>query len=228
VTREPAAAIDPVITRDGTMIFSAARRNRPVLIRRSTAGSEELLAPQIEGLQMAADVSPDASWVVYSQRVERGNFDLIAVSLADRRTVPFQHSDADESSGRFSPDGRYVAFVSDLNGRLDVYVAPFPGPGATRIVSTMPCAMPRWRADGRELFCVGEDGTVYAAPIKTSPALDIGRPQALFTRGSRRRWVSYDVMPDGRFVALEPVSFTAQQPLHVVINWPAQAFGGGR
>lgn len=226
VTNEPAAAIDPAIARDGAMFFSAARQGRPMIVRRSSSGSDEFLVPQIEGLQMASDVSPDGGWLVYSQRVPRGNFDLMAVSLADRKAAPFHPSDSSESGGRFSPDGRYLAFTSDLGGRSDVYVAPFPGPGPMRIVSTTACTMPRWSADGRELFCIGVDGTVYAVPITTSPALEIGRPQALFTRGSKLRWVSYDAMRDGRFIALEPVSFAAQQPLHVVVNWAAQGLNG--
>jgi hypothetical protein len=53
-------------------------------------------------------------------------------------------------------------------------------------------------AAGTELFCVDADGTVYTVPMQTSPALVIGRPRALFTRGLRLRWIAYDVTADGR------------------------------
>ena len=69
-------------------------------------------------MQVGSDLSPDNRWVVYSHRTEPGHFDLVALQLSDKKTVPFQQSAADESNGRFSPDGRYVAFVSDLGGRL--------------------------------------------------------------------------------------------------------------
>ena len=81
--------------------------------------------------------------------------------------------------------------------------------------------MPRWSADGSELFYVGADGTVYAASIRTAGALEIGKPQVLFTRGVRSRWTSYEPTRDGRFIALEPVASAAQQPLRVILNWPS-------
>ncbi|MEO6239260.1 MAG: hypothetical protein ABIQ52_19875 [Vicinamibacterales bacterium] len=139
--------------------------------------------------------------------------------MADRSTTPFHQSDADESDGQFSPDGRFVAFSSDLGGRRDVYVAPFPGPGPARIVSTTPAGLPRWSADGSELFYVGADGTVYAASTGTNGAL--GKPQVLFTAGVRSRWISYEPTRDGRFLVLEPVASAAQQPLRVILNWPS-------
>ena len=228
LTSEVAAAIDAVPASDGSMIFIAARGGRPTLFRRSASGADEPLNPGTPGLQVAPDLSPNGQWVLYTQRMPRGNADLMAVSLADRRVVPFQQSDADESLGRFSPDGRYVAFGSDLGGRREIYVAPFPGPGQRQIVSTVPSTAVRWSADGRELFYIGLDGTVYSVAVQTSPTLRIGRPQALFTRGARRRWLNFEPTRDGRFIAVEPTSFAAQQPLRVILNWTVIAPAGSR
>ena len=228
VTSEPGSELEAVVAPDGSVIFATTRDGPPRVYRRTTSGVEQAVAPGIEGLQGSPDVSPDGKWVMYSQRVSRGNYDLVAVSLQDRTTVPFHQSDADEELARFSPDGRYVAFTSDLAGRRDVYVAPFPGPGPMRIVSTAAASAARWSADGRKLFYVGADGSVSAVPIRTTPTLEIGKPQRLFTRGSRARWIAYDVTRDGRFIALEPVAFGAEQPLHVILNWPALAFRGVR
>ena len=219
VTSEIAAALTPAFAPDGAMIYSAAREGPPALYRRPVSGPEEALLPPPRGMQVGADISPDGRWLMYSQRTARGNFDIMVVSMVDRTVTPFHRSDADEGSGRFSPDGRLVAFSSDLGGRTEVYIAPFPGPGPARIVSITAGAQPRWSADGRELFYVGADGTVYAAPI--GPAGQIGKPQGLFTRGARSRWASYEVTKDGRFIGLEPVESAAQQPLRVILNWPA-------
>ncbi len=228
VTHEPGSEIDAVVVPGGSLIYSAARTGAPRVYLRTLSGAEEPLAPGLAGLQDRSDVSPDGKWMMYSQRTARGNFDLIAVSLKDRAVVPFHQSDADESDSRFSPDGRYVAFTSDLGGRRDVYVAPFPGPGPMRIVSASPASLPRWSADGRELFYVGLDGAISAVAIRSLPVLEIGKPQRLFTRGPRARWTSYEPTRDGRFIALEPVAFAAEQPLHVIVNWPALTFGGAR
>jgi Tol biopolymer transport system component len=220
VTTEPAAALDPVFTPDGSMIFSALRGSSPMIVRRSPSGSDELMAPSLQRLQTEPDLTADGRWMMYSQRVKRGNSDLLAVSMDDRRIVPFHQSDADEHGGRFSPDGRWVAFVSDAGGRFDIYIAPFPGPGPAHIVSVAPGTQPRWSLDGRQLFYVAEDGTIYSVPVTTAPSLKIGRPQALFSRGARGRWSSYEPTRDGGFIALEPISYGAQSPLHVIVNWP--------
>ena len=216
LTSEMAAGLQPVIAPDGSMIFSASRNGPPTLILRKPGGAEERLS-SAAGMQIGSDISPDGRWISFSQRVGRGNYDLLALSLADRRVVPIQNTDADENQGRFSPDGRHVAFSSDLGGRRDVYVAPFPQPGPARIVSTSPGAAPRWSRDGRELFYIGADGTVFS--VSVSAAGEFGPPQALFSRGRRYRWTDFEPTRDGRFIGLEPVSLSAQQPLHIVLNW---------
>jgi len=172
-------------------------------------------------MQTSPDLSPDGKSVIYEQRGAGGKFDLIAVSLADRKSTAFEQSDADEAGARFSPDGNWVAFVSDLAGRDDIYIAPFPGPGRMRIVSPSGGWLPRWSRDGRELFYVAADGTVFATPITPGPALEIGVPKALFNRGSRARWSSFEPTRDGRFIAVEPVQYAAEMPLHAILNWPA-------
>jgi Tol biopolymer transport system component len=221
ITSEVAAALNPVFERDGTMIYSAARAGPPVLYRRPVSGPEAPLLPSPQGMQVDAALSPDGRWLIYSQRTSLGNFDLMVVSMADRAVTPFHQSPANEGNARFSPDGRFVSFSSNLAGRPDVYVAPFPGPGPARIVSTTAGTLARWSADGRELFYVGADGTVYAAAIANAGGLQIGKPQVLFTRGSRSRWISYDPTSAGQFIALEPVASAAQQPLRVILNWQA-------
>jgi Tol biopolymer transport system component len=226
VTSDPGSELHGVIAPDGSLIFASTVSGAPRIYRRPLHGPDEPLAPGQPGLQSAPDLSPDGKWVIYQQRMTQSKFDLLSVSLTDRTIVPFHQSDAEEMAPRFSPDGRHVAFTSDLGGRLDVYVAPFPGPGPKRIVSTSGASIPRWSPDGRELFYVGVDGTVFSVPIDTTPVLEIGRPTPLFTRGSRARWKGFEPARDGGFIALEPVRFGAEQPMHVILNWPAQAFGG--
>jgi hypothetical protein len=91
-----------------------------------------------------------------------------------------------------------------------------------RTVSTGPALLPRWSADGRELFYVGVDGSVYSVPIGTAGPLTIGKPTVLFSRGRRARWSSFEPTRDGAFVALEPVEFASERPLHAILG----AFAG--
>ena len=72
---------------------------------------------------------------------------------------PFMRTGFNEEYPQFSPDGRWIAYESDESGRFEVYVAPFPGPGAKRQVSTSGGTRSRWRMDGKELF--------YRAAVRT-------------------------------------------------------------
>ncbi len=73
-----------------------------------------------------------------------------------------------ETSGVFSPDGRWIAYTTDEAGQPNVYVQPFPGAGGKYQVSRDGGSHPLWRADGKELFYLGPDATLMAVPIDTT------------------------------------------------------------
>jgi len=123
----------------------------------------------------------------------------------DKSSRKFLASPANERSGRFSPDGRWLAFVSDETGTYQVYVVPYPGPGPKVAVSTEGGMSPIWSADGKELFFI-RGGKMLAAAMTFTPALAAARPVELFDgpytldlMGHQR----YDVGPDGRFLMVE-------------------------
>jgi Tol biopolymer transport system component len=115
-----------------------------------------------------------------------------------------------ESGAVFSPDGRWIAYSSNESGRPEVYVQPFPGPGAKRLISTGGGSSPTWSRSKQELF-YGVNGRIMLAPF----TVDTGtfRPEAprpwsegrYQTRGSRRM---FDVHPDGERLALAPAPRT--------------------
>jgi WD40-like Beta Propeller Repeat len=77
--------------------------------------------------------------------------------MADRTPAPVVQTVFREEDGAFSPDGRWMAYVSDESGALEVYVQAFPGGKSKRLVSSGGGTGPRWRADGRELFYLSAD-----------------------------------------------------------------------
>ena len=94
-----------------------------------------------------------------------------AVSVSDTTFV--------ESQGQFSPDGRWMAYMSNESGRQEVYVRPFPGPGDKWLVSSAGGGWPRWRRDGREIFYLARDGTLMAVSVDaagSSFVVGAGRP----------------------------------------------------
>src|SRR5205807_2272753 len=100
--------------------------------------------------------------------------------------VKFLQTDFIETQAQFSPDGRWVSYVSNESGMFEVYVRPFPnGPGKWR-VSNSGGFEPRWRSDGKELFYLTQSGPtrrqLIAVPVQPAPptSFTIGLPQKLF------------------------------------------------
>ena len=90
----------------------------------------------------------------------------------------------------FSPDGQWIAYTTNESGQSNVYVQPFPGAGEKYQVSRDGGSHPVWRADGKELFYFGADGTLMAVPIDATGQFDAGVPQALFPTAARRFSIS--------------------------------------
>ena len=79
--------------------------------------------------------------------------------------------------------------------------------------------MARWSGDGREIVYVSADRRLVAVPVlRTTPALELGTPVTLFALGSTP-WISFDVSPDGRFLALIPEIVADEQPLTALLHW---------
>jgi WD40-like Beta Propeller Repeat len=131
-----------------------------------------------------------------------------------------------EQGPQFSPDGHWIAYQSNESGRYEAYVAPFPGPGGKRQVSTAGGTLPQWRADGKELFYRAADNRLMAAEVDAKgDVLEVKKVQPLF--GPIVGATSYDVSADGqRFLTLVPVGGETDTPLTVVQNWTAGTKSG--
>ena len=214
---------------DGSRIVYAAGRDGPFNLYQkvsSGSGSEEALLQSGEG-KRPHDWSRDGRFIVYSNQDPKTGFDLWVLPVgagADRKPVPYLKTEFDETQAQFSPDGRWMAYVSNESIRTQVYVQPFPASGGKRQVSAEGGRQPRWRRDGKELFFVAPDGKLMSAEVKTAPKFEATVPQALFqTRilSAASQFVHYyDVAPDGRrFLINSLLQETASAPITVVLNW---------
>jgi Tol biopolymer transport system component len=126
---------------------------------------------------------------------------------------------ATEHSAEASPDGRWLAYVSDVGGREDVYVAPISGKGNPWKVSIAGGNDPRWRPDGRELFYIAPGGRLQAVPITPGSTFTAGAPQTLFSArfdasGNR----AYDVAKDGRRFLVNLSKASPASPIVVILG----------
>ena len=174
------------------------------------------------GPQFPTSWSQDGS-VAFHERKPSGERDIWVVTPGSD-PVPFLLTAFDERLPRFSPDGKWLAYVSDESGRSDVYVQPFPGPGSKWLISTDGGSDPVWSRDGRELFYRHGD-QLMVAPIVSRADFSAGRPRKLFEIrfDTSNNGPNYDVSPDGKwFVMPRSNQGAAPEELHLVLNWLAE------
>ena len=160
-----------------------------------------------------------------------GNIWILTANGSAWSARPFVDTPAREQWAAFSPDGRWIAYSSDHSGIDQVYVEPYPGPGARHQVSIDGGTQPLWSRDGKEMFFTDADQTasadfhkLFVVEVKTSPTFDAGIPHPLpamvrLTVPLR----GYDVSADGqRFLTVRDLESAAQAPathMIVVQNW---------
>jgi serine/threonine-protein kinase len=164
--------------------------------------------------------SPDGQHLAFDERKPSAERDIWVLQQGSDPS-PFLLTPFDEWSPAFSPDGRWLAYVSDESGRNEVYVQPFPGPGGKWAISTEGGSEPVWSPDGREIY-FRRGSELVAVPFGGSPELRVGQPRVLFespyetVEGAR----NYDVSPDGKsFVVVRSEGLATPDQFYVVLNW---------
>jgi eukaryotic-like serine/threonine-protein kinase len=171
-----------------------------------------------------AEWSPDGQWIVYRAGTSGLSYDLFAVrTTGDTTVVPLVSTPFFERAMTISPNGRFIAYVSDESGRDEVYVRPFPNAGESRwLVSTSGGTEPRWAHNGRELFYVSPNQDLNIVDVSTAGIFTAGKPRRLFAIGAYMRDQSnhaYDISSDDqRFLMIQPSAQTVGPPV-LVENW---------
>lgn len=195
-----------------------------------TTGAEQLVYEVDDaGPIVAFSWTPDASAIVFGVPQKDTRRDILMVSLDGRRVVtPLLQSAAVESHGQLSPDGRWLAYMSNETGTQQVYVQAAKAGARKWPISIGIANAPRWRADGRELYYIGE-GKMWAVDITVKgDTLVASSPQALFNHGGIPAhggpYFSYAVAADGdRFLLTAGLAIVQSEvsPIVVVTNWLA-------
>ena len=141
----------------------------------------------------------------------------------DGKTVPILQTPFNETEGRLSPDGRWLAYTSDESGRNDVYVRSFPAGETKRRISQSGGRQASWRRDGRELVYRTDDGDMMAVAVRTDGGFDASAPQALFRARIQKSFLGrydYAFTGDGqRFLVNLRLGSEAPPPVHIILNW---------
>ena len=142
---------------------------------------------------------------------------------AERKPIPLIQSPDNKYGAFLSPDGRWLAYVSDESGRPEVYVRPFPNVRTARWqVSRAGGAEPVWAHSGRELFYRSGSGDLVAAAVTLGVSFQVTAERVLFpTRDYFYDGLhpSYTVSPDDRSFLFVRFATGVKSQAVVVLNW---------
>jgi Tol biopolymer transport system component/predicted Ser/Thr protein kinase len=189
-------------------------------------GRPRLQLSRKDGPQFATAVTPDGAEVVYS--VARGaDTDIERKPIGGGKAVAVVNSHFDETQGVISPDGKWIGYVSDESGRLEVYVQPFKEKGERVQISSAGGFEPRWSRDGTELFFIDLYQTLNSVPVVFSPTFRPGNPSKMFRINSAGMMefgefgnVHYDVTSNKqKFLVRTLPGEGDAPPIGVILNW---------
>jgi serine/threonine-protein kinase len=220
---------DPVWMPDGKRIVFASNRDgdhaKPYVKAADGTGTAELIwdAPNEA---FPDDVSSDGRWLVVEHDGtpddEDDSTQIWVVDLqAEREPYPFFEDGFNSSYPAFSPDGRWLVYVSSESGQDQVYVRPFPSADGKWQISQVVSREPRWSPDGSRIFYRSIDGLKYVE-VDAGEGLRVGRPILVEAGGIGAPFNrTYSFAPDGeRLLALRPhVEDESHWRVHVILGW---------
>ncbi|MDP9362071.1 MAG: serine/threonine-protein kinase [Acidobacteriota bacterium] len=210
-----------VFSPDGSTIYFDVLRNGHVEIigRRVTGGGETRIAI-FAGIASVRSISPDGKNLLVDDREGR----IVRVPLsAPAKPVVLTQGKNHEAFASYSPDGKWIAYMSDQNGRYEVFVSSASDPTQKWQISSAGGAMPRWRRDGREIFYVDLSNKITAVSLERSgDDLAIGTPTPLFTIAPRPQCRPYDVTADGQRFIVNTIAEQTSPNAVAIANWKAR------
>ncbi len=229
LTFDPEENETPLWSPDGRRIaFTHSTAGSRILWKSADGSGKEETLLAVENHVHLSSWSGDGKLLAYSELDSKTNWDIWLLPLAghaatdERKARPFLRTPAIEFAGSFSPDGRWLAYVSNETGRFEIFVRPADDPsGGKWQISDEGGGEPRWAPNGRELF-YRHEGKVMAVSVQTTPAFQTGKPQLLFESqhyGGSLIFHTYDVSPNGREFLMLQESEELSTQLQVVLNW---------
>ena len=217
---DAADEVRPVWSPDGASVVYRSDRGAPPDINQmavGASGGEKVLLEQ-PGVQQPEDISRDGRRLAYLSEVATTVWNIYLRSMDGKEAPkPWAPTRFNQTSPRFSPDGRWIAYESDESETPAIYVALTDGGGQKRRISPTAGRHPRWRADGKELYYFTPDGALMSVTVTPGAAWNASPPRRLFRVD--REIEDYDVMPDAsRFLIVTTQEKVRESPLRVILN----------
>jgi serine/threonine-protein kinase len=220
----------PAWSPDGkSIVFASLRESAPGICSKPAdgTGTIETLGSTSLSIGSCLSWSGDGKALVFEEMSDGTISRISAISMeGDRAKRQLWREDHILIHPQISPDGRWIAYVSDESGKFEVYVRPYPEVNSGKwTISTGGGSEPRWSPNGRELFYRTGDA-MMAAAIETKPVFKAGIPKELFRRsyfaGIGMHW---DISPDGKLFLMikeagdKTAEVSGPRKMVVVLNW---------
>jgi Tol biopolymer transport system component len=237
-TFDPADELTSIWSPDGTRVaFNSRRKGHLDLYKKASsgAGTEEILLEDPSD-KVPNGWSADGRFVLFTSIVQQtGAAELWVLPLfGDRKPYPFMRGPFNASRAQFSPDGHWVAYISNASGHPDVYVVPFPDPSRKWQITAGGGEWVRWRRDGGELVYMTPTKTFMATSVNTRGSeLQVGATQSLFTAALIRQPVGtaaltevtppFDLSADGQRLLINGLADAPETTANItlLLNWTA-------
>jgi Tol biopolymer transport system component len=201
------------------LVFRSRRKGRGDLFERTSDGTgtdTEVFADDHNKAPLSW--SPNGRFILFASDESGGRLWVLPLS-GGRKAVPFHETPFREAEGQFSPDSDWIAYVSNESGRDEVYVAPFPGPGAKFQISMAGGSQPLWRRDGKEVFYVAPTNKLMAVAVNVRGArVEASTAQPLLDVSPASSGMAYAVSADGQRFLVNTADVPSAPTIAVVVS----------
>jgi Tol biopolymer transport system component len=201
-----------------TSAFTIDLKGPPSLYVGAVGGTDGAAITPPGHLQ-AAEAWIPGDRILYSDSDPNTQWDLMLVSLSDKKSVPWRKTPFNERGARVSPDGAWVAYVSNDSGRDEVYVAPLDHSREQIRISSNGGSHPAWRGDGRELFYLTPSRELFSVKTEVAGGV-LSATEGALLFSFVQEVSDFDVAADGqRFLAVVVDRNPATEPINVIVDW---------
>jgi Tol biopolymer transport system component len=195
----------PIWSADGLrLLFISVRNGQPAIYSQAITGvgDAERLTETARAPESYSAVNQMLSYITLNTSGGNADYDVWTYSFRDKKSAPLiQIKNSAQHSSRFSPDGKWIAYVSDESGRLETYVQPFPTNGTKIQITKNGGGHPLWSPDEKELY-FDNANRLFKVAIQTTPKFAVGETVETaikgFTEGPGNNRRQYDITPDGK------------------------------
>ena len=225
LTFEPGDDYRPVWSPDGTRIFYSSSRNGISLCVSRAAngtGDEHPVYKDDAANILVRSISRDGRSITVDRFAPLELSGVFVAPTDGKGSAVRVPGETAQAGGQFSPDGRFIAYLSNESGTPEVFVQTWPIGGGKWQISNGGGFQPRWRADGKELFYRNNASEFVSVPVTLEPRFVSGSPTVLFKRRlqGNANAPNWTVTPDGQKFLLTAMTVATQaSPLTVVLNW---------